>query len=99
MFRLRNIGSLCLGVFVSSCASSHSDVRVNRLSGSPHILEEKSPDHGISAIAAREVIRRQERVRRADAAALRANKFSAEGNHEAAIRSYRQALEALPPSD
>lgn len=59
----------------------------------------QSADDGIAAIATREIIRRQEKVRRADAAALRANKYSSEGDHEAAVRSYRRALDTLPSSE
>jgi len=47
----------------------------------------------ISAAAQREVIRRQEAVRRADEAALRANRQLADGDYEAALQSSRNALQ------
>ncbi len=46
----------------------------------------------ISAAAQREVIRRQEAMRRADEAALRANRQMADGDYEAALQSSRNAL-------
>ena len=46
----------------------------------------------ISAAAEREIIRRQEAMRRADEAFLRGQRQMADGNYEAAMESSRQAL-------
>ena len=50
----------------------------------------------ISAAAEREIIRRQEAMRRADEAALRAARQMSEGDYEGAMSGYRGALGELP---
>ena len=99
MLKLRIFMCLCLGGFSFACSSPQSNARNYRASRNPGVAKIRSTDYEISAIAAREIIRRQGRVRRADAAALRANRYSSQGDHEAAIRSYRQALDTLPSSE
>jgi len=94
---------LCFCLVVISPACSSSNVRETSVPSDSQVVPQttglQSADDGIAAIATREIIRRQEKVRRADAAALRANKYSSEGDHEAAVRSYRRALDTLPSSE
>lgn len=52
----------------------------------------------ISGIAEREIIRRQERMRQADEAALRAARRQADGDLEGATQEYRRAIDTLPDS-
>ncbi|NNE90343.1 MAG: hypothetical protein HKN23_01725 [Verrucomicrobiales bacterium] len=56
-------------------------------------------NEGVPAIARREIIRRQERMRAADTAALRAGQQQAAGDTEGAIQSYKQALTTLPATE
>lgn len=99
MPKLRVSIGICLVGFAVACSSSGPDSGQNRVirAANPRGIEKS--DEGITGLAAREVVRRQERVRRADKAALEANRASAEGDHEVAIRSYRTALDTLPASD
>jgi len=90
---------LCLCLSLIACATSKTKAKYDGGTPDHRVSQIRSADDGISGIAAREVIRRQEGVRRADSAALRANRYSSQGDHEAAIRSYRQALDALPSGD
>jgi len=99
MFKLRIFWCLCLAMLTSACSSSRSKAWNNGASCVHRVTEIRAADDGISSIAAREVIRRRQRVRRADAAALRANRYSSQGDHEAAVRSYREALDTLPSSE
>lgn len=85
--------------FLGACSSSYSDKSQNKTTKTPQSGGIRASNEGITGIAAREVVRRQEQVRRADTAALEANRASAEGDHEAAIRSYRKALDTLPSED
>ena len=54
------------------------------------------PPDSAPAIARREVIRRQEQIRRMDDAALRASQAMAEDDLEGAVKGYRQAVGGLP---
>jgi hypothetical protein len=54
------------------------------------------PANSIPGIAQREVIRRQERLRQVDDAALRAHQAIAEGDLESAVSGYQKALDGLP---
>ena len=56
------------------------------------------PANSIPGIAQREVIRRRERLRQIDDAALRAHQAMAEGDLENAVSQYRSALNGLPAS-
>ena len=54
------------------------------------------PDESVPAIARREVIRRQERVRQMDEAAIRASQAMAEDDLEGAVEGFRRAVDGLP---
>ncbi|MCB1066205.1 MAG: hypothetical protein KDN20_25205 [Verrucomicrobiae bacterium] len=54
------------------------------------------PPDSAPAIARREVIRRQEQIRRMDEAALRASQAMAEDDLEGAVKGYRRAVDGLP---
>lgn len=54
------------------------------------------PENPISSIAGREIVRRQERIRSADEAAIRAGQRSASGDLEGARAGYSKALATLP---
>lgn len=96
---LHNFLWLCLMTFMAACSSSHTGKHREQASQAPRSGEIRAADEGIMGIAAREVVRRQEQIRRADTAALEANRASAEGDQEAAIRSYRKALDSLPSEE
>lgn len=53
------------------------------------------PDDSVPAIAQREVIRRQERIRQMDAAALKASQALAEEDLEGAVSGFRRAVDGL----
>lgn len=53
------------------------------------------PADSIPAIAQREVIRRQEQIRRMDDAALRASQAMAEDDLDGAVKGYRSAIDGL----
>ncbi|MCB1234793.1 MAG: hypothetical protein KDM91_06960 [Verrucomicrobiae bacterium] len=53
-------------------------------------------EDSVPAIAQREVIRRQERIRQMDEAALKASQRMAADDLEGAVDGYRQALRGLP---
>jgi len=55
-----------------------------------------APANPVSDLARREILRRQERVRRMDAAALEANRALAENDLEGAVGGFRQASSGLP---
>ncbi len=59
-------------------------------------LAQALPDDSVPAIARREVIRRQEQIRRMDEAALRASQAMAEDDLEGAVGGYRRAVDGLP---
>ena len=54
------------------------------------------PDDSVPAIARREVIRRQEQIRRMDEAALRASQAMANDDLEGAVSGYRRAIDGTP---
>lgn len=54
------------------------------------------PDDSVPAIARREVIRRQERVRQMDEAAIRASQALANDDLEGAVDGFRRAVDGLP---
>ena len=54
------------------------------------------PDESVPAIARREVIRRQERVRQMDEAAIRASQALANDDLEGAVDGFRRAVDGLP---
>jgi len=54
------------------------------------------PPDSAPAIARREVIRRQERIRRMDEAAIRASQALAEDDLEGAVSGFRRAVGGLP---
>ena len=62
------------------------------LEGAETFLMDARDPAQITAAAEREIIRRQEAMRRADEAALRAQRQMADGNYEAAMGSSRSAL-------
>jgi len=53
------------------------------------------PSDSVPAIAQREVIRRQEQIRRMDDAALRASQAMAKDDLEGAVGGYRKAIDGL----
>ncbi len=88
-----------LAVLAAACSNNRpgsSQSNATRPTGYGRV---QTSDRGPTSLAAREVVRRQEQVRRADRAALEANRASAEGDHEAAVHSYRRALDALPSEE
>ena len=85
--------------FLVACFGSYMDEGQNKTIKLPSSGRIRASDEGITGIAAREVIRRQEQIRRSDAAAMEANRASSAGDHEAAIRSYQKALDTLPSED
>ncbi len=99
MIKSRNLLGFSLLAVLTACSSPSSTGIEGKgaRAAQPGLI--RASDEGISGIAAREVIRRQEQVRRADSAAMEAGRSSAEGDQEAAIRSYRKALDALPAGD
>lgn len=54
------------------------------------------PDNPISQIAQREILRRQERIRRMDATALEANRALSENDLEGAVSGFREASRVNP---
>lgn len=56
------------------------------------------PENEISELARREILRRRERVARADRAALESRQRMAEGNLEGAVSGYREAVSELESS-
>jgi len=88
-----------LAVLAAACSSSKTDSGQNHSTRPATYGRIGTNDQGLTGLAAREVVRRQERVRRADRAALEANRAAAEGDHEAAVRSYRRALDTLPADE
>ncbi|NOX99445.1 MAG: hypothetical protein GXP30_06915 [Verrucomicrobia bacterium] len=99
MIKLRNIIGTSLVVLLPACTSAPSTESEKKGARIPQSEIIRASDEGIRGMAAREVIRRQEKIRRADAAALEASRASAEGDQEGAIRSYRKALDDLPAGD
>ena len=99
MSKPSNILYFCLMAFLVACSGSYMDKGQNKTAKSPSSGRIRASDEGITGIAAREVIRRQEQIRRSDAAAMEANRASSAGDHEAAIRSYQKALDTLPSED
>ncbi len=89
----------CLLMASTACSSSSSGKRQQEVHRNQYGENIQANETGLSSIAAREVIRRQEQMRRADAAAMRANEYSRQGDDEAALRSYRKALKTLPDND
>lgn len=87
---------VCLVAFAEACSSPQPNSSQGKAIQATRPGGIEANASGISGLAEREVIRRQERVRRADSAALEANRASAGGDQEAAIRSYRKALDTLP---
>jgi len=89
----RLFASMLIAILAQACAPTKklepSTVAAPPTSRQVVIDPSASP---ISAAAQREVIRRQEAMRRADEAALRANRQMADGNYEAALKSSRTAL-------
>jgi len=55
-----------------------------------------APGNEVSDLARREIVRRQEMIRRMDAAALEANRALAENDLEGAVGGFRQASSGLP---
>ena len=91
---MKNISLLALGAlaaFAVACAAEKSvpPVEAPALPRTVVVDPSSSP---ITAAAEREIIRRQEAMRRADEAALRANRQMADGDYESALSSSRQAL-------
>ena len=54
------------------------------------------PAGGVSSVAERYVIQKQEEVRQADAAALRGTQLMADGDYEGAIDQFHNAIDLLP---
>lgn len=54
------------------------------------------PDNPISDIAQREILRRQDRIRRMDEAALEANRALSENDLEGAVGGFREAAQVRP---
>jgi len=62
----------------------------------PAPITAAAPTNPVSDLARREILRRQERVRRMDAAALEANRALSENDLEEAVGGFRQASSGLP---
>jgi hypothetical protein len=77
-------------IFGASCASQSPDPVASAPAPRTVVIDPASSP--ITAAAEREIIRRQEAMRRADEAALRAQRQMADGNYEAAMGSSRSAL-------
>lgn len=99
MINLRSVIGTSLVVLLPACTSAPSTEGEKKGARIPQSQVVRVSDDGIRGMAAREVIRRHEKLRRADAAALEASRASGEGDQEGAIRSYRKALDALPAGD
>lgn len=81
----------CLVAPLSGCGS-----RPQATTSAPAPSPTVTPDNPISEIAQREIIRRQERVRQMDAAALEANRALSENDLEGAVNGFRQASMGPP---
>lgn len=79
------LSATLLATLTMSCASPHKSVIA------PVPAPTVVPDNAISEIAQREIIRRQERLRQMDAAALEANRALSESDLERAVSGFRQA--------
>ena len=77
-------------IFSAGCASQTPDPVATAPARRTVVVDPSSSP--ITAAAEREVIRRQEAMRRSDEAALRAQRHMADGNYEAAMGSSRDAL-------
>ncbi len=77
-------------IFSAGCASQSPDPVVT--APTPRTVVVDPASSPITAAAEREIIRRQDAMRRADEAALRAQRQMADGNYEAAMGSSRSAL-------
>ncbi|MCB1088686.1 MAG: hypothetical protein KDM63_16730, partial [Verrucomicrobiae bacterium] len=96
--------SVALGLTLCACESSRSvatspqpNRSVTPASGgvSSGQATKPLPPDSVPAIAQREVIRRQEQIRKMDEAALRASQAMAEDDLEGAVKGYRQAVDGL----
>ena len=79
-----------VGLFAQACASKAPEPVATTPAPRTVVVDPSSSP--ITAAAEREIIRRQEAMRRADEAALRAQRQMADGNYEAAMGSSRSAL-------
>lgn len=86
----RLIALASIGLLAQSCASKTPQPAAVPAPRQTAVIDPASSP--ITAAAEREIIRRQEALRRADEAALRAQRHMADGNYEAAMDSSRQAL-------
>ena len=100
LFPIR-IALLAAGLSLCACQSQQSAAPVvstppprvpSPTSGSAQPL----PPDSAPAIARREVIRRQERIRQMDEAAIRASQAMAEDDLEGAVSGFRRAVGGLP---
>ena len=80
-----------MGIFAQACASKAPEPAATTRAPARTVVVDPASSP-ITAAAEREVIRRQEAMRRADEAALRAQRQMADGNYEAAMDSSRSAL-------
>ena len=74
------------------CATDRQQTPAPSAATTPTTIVVDPSSSPITAAAQREVIRRQERMRRADEAALRASRQMSDGDYESALSSSRQAL-------
>lgn len=87
----RFIAATLLALVVTSCASPKRPA-----TAPPVAVPTAVPDNPVSEIAQREILRRQERLRKMDAAALEANRALSENDLEGAVSGFRQASGVSP---
>ncbi len=87
----RVIATTLLAFMVTSCAIPKSSATAPTAP-----VPATAPDNTISEIAQREILRRQERIRQMDAAALEANRALSENDLEGAVSGFRQVSGVTP---
>ena len=87
----RFIAATLLALVVTSCAGPKKSTTAVPVP-SPTV----APDNPVSEIAQREILRRQERLRQMDAAALEANRALSENDLEGAVSGFRRASQVSP---
>lgn len=87
----RFIAATLLILVVTSCASPKRPP-----TAPPVAAPTVAPDNPVSEMARLEILRRQERIRQMDAAALEANRALSENDLEGAVSGFRQASQVSP---
>jgi len=82
-------------VFTSTGCGSNPPAASTPLPAATHAPRTIAPENEISGIAEREIIRRQDRILRADAAAIESHQRMSAGDLEGAVSGYRTAVSAL----